>query len=155
MPLNAMDRSLNLLLVHLLEQVVPGSQCICVSHSESLQYILKSCLHTGQALLASNLHRDKGSLSWPLPQSWGACLHHYQSIPVTAPLTTTFSSLFAVASEGNDMWTPAPTITTPISSSKPFRTGNRWILHFHTTLEGLPSTKSITSLQPVGSGTRR
>lgn len=139
---------------HLLEQIVPGWQCVCVSPSKSLQYIPKCCLHTGQALLASNLDGVKGSLSWPLPQSWGACVHHYQSIPVAASLTT-FSSLFAVASEGNDMWTPAPTTTTPVSSLKPFCTGNRWILQLHTTLEGLSSTKSITPLQPARSGTRR
>lgn len=155
MPLNTTDRNLNLLLVHLLEQIVPGSQCICVSNSKSLRYIPKYCLHSGQALLASNLHGGKGSLSWPPPRSWGACIHHYQSIPVTAPLTAAFSSLFAVASEGSDIWTAAPTTTAPISSSKPFRTENEWILQLHTTLEGLSSTKSITPLQPAGSGTRR
>lgn len=53
------------------------------------------------------------------------------------------------------MWTPALTTTTPISSLKPFCTGNWWILQLHATLEGLSSTKSITPLQPVRSGTRR
>lgn len=67
MPLTTTNRSLNLLLVHLLKQTVPGSQSICVSNSKSLQDLTKCCLHAGQGLLASNLHRGKGSLSWPPP----------------------------------------------------------------------------------------
>lgn len=154
MPLNNMDRSLHLLLVHFRGQILPGLQCICVSSSKSLQYIPKCCLQTGPPVQAARLHGGRVSLSHP-PQSWGACVHHHQSMPVTTPLTNFFSSSFAVASEGNNMWTPAPTTTTPISSSKPFRTGNRWILQLHSTLEGLSSTKPITPLQPAGSGTRR
>lgn len=150
MPLNNTDRSAKLLVVRFLGQILPWSQHLCVSNSKSLQYIPKCCLQAGQDVLVSNLHGSEG----PPPQSWGARVHHYQSIPVTTPLTTLFL-IFAVASEGNNTWTPGPTTTTPISSSKPFRTGNQWILQLHAPLEGLSSTRLITPLQPAGSGTRR
>lgn len=127
---------------HLPEQTGPGSQCICF-HSKWLRHVPKCCPHHGQALPTPSLHRDPGSFSWPPPQS--------QSIPGTSPVTTSFCSLFAAASEGNDTWTPAPTI--PISSSKPFCTGYQWILQLHIP-EAFSSTRSIPLLQPAGSGTR-